>query len=169
MGNHGAVVRGELTIGELARRHGSMQARYVAGYGPTAPVENDQLLREAKDVLAGKMVAFGLTERFDESLLLFNAALGWNVRGYHRENVTRQRPQQAAIDPADLELVRAHCAVDLAFYEFARTLFEERIAGQPLDFAGQLAALRHGIAVKHRFRFARAGWRLIRRTLRLAN
>lgn len=169
MGSHEAVVRGELTIEKLARRHGSMQARYVAGYEPAATVAGDQLLREAKDVLAEKMVAFGLTERFDESLLLFNAALGWNVRGYHRENVTRQRPQQAEIDPADLELVRAHCAVDLEFYEFARALFEQRIAEQPRDFPERLATLRRGIEAKQRFGFARAGWRLIRRTLRLAN
>lgn len=169
MGNHDAVVRGELTIEEMARRHGAMQARYVAGYEPAAVVSDDQLLREARTALAEKMATFGLTERFDESLLLFNAALGWNVRGYHRENVTRKRPQPAAIDPANLEIVRQHCAVDCEFYEFARALFERRLAEQSPDFAERLAALRRGIKTKQRFRFAHAGMRLIRRTLGIAN
>lgn len=169
MGNHGAVVRGELTIGEMARRHGSMQARYVAGYEPTAVVSDDQLLHEARTILAEKMATFGLTERFDESLLLLNSALGWNVRGYHRENVTRKRPQPAEIDPADLEIIRQHCAVDREFYEFARVLFEGRIAEQSPDFAERLSALRRGIKMKQRFRFAYAGMRLIRRTLGIAN
>lgn len=165
MGSHDAVVRGEMTIVEMARRNGSMQARYVAGYDPTAAVSDDQLLGEAKTVLAEKMAAFGLTERFDESLLLFNAALGWNVRGYRRENVTRKRPQQTAVKPGDLEAVRTHSAIDREFYEFARALFERRIAEQPPDFTERLAALRKGIQAKQRLRLVHAGLRLIRRTL----
>ncbi|MEO7318127.1 MAG: hypothetical protein ABIZ56_03960 [Chthoniobacteraceae bacterium] len=169
MGNHEAVVRGDLTIEEMARRHGSMQARYVAGYDPAAKVPDDQLLREAKATLADQIAVFGLTERFDESLLLFNAALGWNVRGYRRENVTRKRPQRETIAPANLETVRGHSAIDLVFYEFARELFARRILEQPPDFAERLAALRRGIEKTQRFNVARTAGRLIWRTLGLRN
>ena len=145
--SHRAVVDGEITIGEMSREQGGMQARFIAGYAPAEPVEDAMLLAQAKEHLVEKLVVFGLTERFDETLLLLTRALGWPLRGYARKNVTKQRPSKDASDPALLAAIREASAVDIALYEFAREHFEKRIAAQPPGFADDLAALRRDALV----------------------
>ena len=169
MPTHERLLRGELTMEKLARRQGSVQARFIAGYGPKDVVPPDDiLLAEAKDNLATKMAAVGLTEHFDESLLLYNQALGWSVRGYYRENVTRNRLKKEGLSQEEIEMIRSNSAVDLALYEFARHLFAARIAAQPPEFAQQLAALRRKIKISHGASRVRVGWQLVQRALRLA-
>ena len=140
--SHQEVVDGAITIEAMSREQGGMQARFIAGYSPTEPVAPDVLLAKAKENLAQKLAVFGLTERFDETLLLLTQALGWKMRGYARKNVTKKRPSKEATDPARLAVIRGHSAVDIALYEFARELFEKRLAAQPPEFANELAALR---------------------------
>ena len=145
--SHLAVLDGKITIGEMSREQGGMQARFIAGYSPVEPVDDATLLAQAKENLAEKLAVFGLTERFDETLLLLTHALGWKVRGYARMNVTKQRPGKAATDPALLAAIREASAVDVALYEFAREIFEQRLAAQPPGFAEELAALRRDTRV----------------------
>jgi len=47
------------------------------------------------------MPAAGLTEKFDESLLLFKAAFGWGMPLYKRENVAGNKPPRKEI-PSDV-------------------------------------------------------------------
>ncbi len=145
--SHQAVLEGAITIEEMSREQGGMQARFIAGYSPAEPVDDETLLARAKHHLVEKLAVFGLTERFDETLLLLTKALGWTLRGYARMNVTRQRPSKDATDPALLAAIREASAVDVALYEFAREIFETRIAGQPPEFAEELAALRRDALV----------------------
>lgn len=163
--NHQALRRGELTMEKLARRQGAVQARFIAGYGPMEEVAPEVLLREAKENLASNMAAFGLTEHFDASLLLFNEALGWQVNGYVRENVTRDRPALQAREPGELEMIRNHCAVDVELYGFAKELFGQRLAAQPPGFEERLAALRANVKVRERLGRVRTGWNFLRRKL----
>lgn len=163
--NHQALLRGELTMEKLARRQGSVQARFIAGYGPQEAVAPEVLLAQAKENLATKMAAFGLTEHFDASLLLFNQALGWQVDGYVRENVTRDRPALQGRDPGELEMIRAHSAVDGELYRFAKELFEQRLAAQPAGFEARLAALRANVRTRERIGRMQTGWNFLRRKL----
>ena len=159
--SHEAVREGRITIEEMSREQGGMQARFIAGYSPTEAVDEHILLAQAKAHLVEKLAVFGLTERFDETLLLLTNALGWKLRGYARANVTRKRPSQRATDPALLAAIRECSAVDIALYEFARELFEQRIAAQPPEFASQLAALRRDANLVHGVSRVREGLRSI--------
>ncbi len=145
--SHREVLAGKISIEEMSREQGGMQARFIAGYSPTEPVAPDVLLASAKENLGQKLAVFGLTERFDETLLLLTRALGWKMRGYARTNVTKKRPRKDATDPALIATIRELSVVDLALYEFARELFEERLAAQPPEFATQLAALRRDVKI----------------------
>lgn len=145
--SHQAVLDGKISIEEMSREQGGMQARFIAGFSTTEPVDDATLLAQAKTHLVEKIAVFGLTERFDETLLLLTKALGWPLRGYARKNVTKKRPSKEATDPALLAAIREASAVDVALYEFAREIFEERIAAQPAEFADELAALRRDAMV----------------------
>jgi hypothetical protein len=67
------------------------QVRFVSGFAPEeAPSE---ALRCAKHNLKEEFTAFGLTERFDESLSLLRRQLGWTrLPVYVPSNVNRDRP-----------------------------------------------------------------------------
>ncbi len=91
------------------------------------------LLEEAKWNLEHGIAAFGLVERFDESLRLFESAFGWPRRQWsERKNVNRERPPLSEIDPAALEVIREVNQFDAELYEFAKALFEERAARSAL-------------------------------------
>jgi hypothetical protein len=86
-------------------------------------------LEEAKRVLADEFEVVGLAERFDESLLLMQEALGWSTPYYVPENRSPGRPD--AVDAEAVEAIEAANRFDLALYDFAAELFEERVAAEP--------------------------------------
>jgi hypothetical protein len=87
------------------------------------------LLEEAKWNLEHGIAAFGLMERFDQSLRCFEAAFGWERRPLvEKKNVNRERPPLAEVDQAAIQAIREANKFDVELYEFARALFEERAA-----------------------------------------
>ncbi len=85
------------------------------------------LLDEAKWNLEHGFAAFGLMERFDESLRCLESAFGWNRSpARERKNVNPDRPPLSEIDPAALEVIRQVNQFDVELYEFAKALFEEQ-------------------------------------------
>jgi len=155
--HYAAFQRGELRIGELAERQGRAQACFIAGMLPKDACPDDELIARATENLEKTIVSVGLTERFDESLLLYNRALGWKVEGYARENVTRNRPTQDRLAPQDLSIIREKSAVDQQVYDFASRLFEKRIADMPPTFAEELAALRRKVTKAETVSWIRSG------------
>lgn len=118
----------------------NLQARMLLGLGdweaedladPAAP-------RRAFEVLAD-LTAFGLVERFDDSLMLFPRQLGWPAWPvYPRLNVrSDQRPLNFEV--RHLDILRRRNAVDLALYALATPVFEQRLAARVPDLARQLA------------------------------
>lgn len=158
MANHNAVKTGALTVLDLARRQNSLQTRFIAGCEPREVAPDEQLLAEAKRNLEHEFVTFGLTERFDESLLLFRQALGWSVRGYARENVTRPKRVHADKAAELREQLAQILVVDCELYRFASELFAGRVAAQPPGFADELAALRRNITVARGAKGLRSVW-----------
>ena len=76
--------------------------------------------------------AFGLTERFDESVAVFARNLGWPrdaaSKGWENRNVTVGRPAVADLDPEIVSLLKRQCAADLALHAHAAELFEREVA-----------------------------------------
>jgi hypothetical protein len=142
---HAAVAGGELTLPQFAERLANSQTRSLAGM---ASADSDAVMLErAKQNLAEHFAAVGLTERFDESIVLFCRALGWRVRGYTRANVAKGRPKAAALSPEDMAAVRAQHTLDAELYDFARTRFDAEIRRQDAGFQRELSRLRFGCRV----------------------
>ncbi len=162
---HEAFKRGEVTIEKLASRQGRAQACFIAGMAAKDACPDDELIARAKENLEKVIVSVGLTERFDESLLLYNRALGWNVQGYVRVNVTKNRPRQESLAASDIAIIRENSVVDQEIYDFAKGLFEGQIAKMPPTFADELASLKRKITVARGVSWVRSGFGRVKEAL----
>ncbi|MHA3771981.1 hypothetical protein ACXR0O_10635 [Verrucomicrobiota bacterium sgz303538] len=124
---HKQVMSGEMTLQDCAALLRNRQACWVAGVPRKTDMSGDEILSQAKENLTTNFAAFGLTERFDETVALFNAALGWNVKHYVCENVNRDRPKREQLTECDMDAVREAAQLDEELYSFAVELFDQRI------------------------------------------
>lgn len=116
------------------------QTRALAGdtttpFGGCTP----QMLETARANLERSFRVVGLTERFDESLVLMRLAFGWDRLRYVPVNVDRSRRELPSMQ--DLDLIRSRNELDLALYAWATERFEDAIAKIP-GFGDHLARLR---------------------------
>jgi hypothetical protein len=120
----------------------NMQTRLISGvwtdpgYG-----ECDRgTLATAKRNLERHFSVVGLTERFDETLLLLKRTLGWRNVFYVRHNVTRGRPRRASLDAETLAVLCASNQLDLELYEHAKALLDQQVCAQGPAFSRALWA-----------------------------
>jgi hypothetical protein len=105
---------------------------------------DEAMLEEAKRHVEERFSVAGLTERFDESVVLLGRAFGWTRLYYLKANVApsrdRTRPSAEAI-----ELIRRQNSLDIELYRWVADRLDERIAADP-SFSDALAALRRSVA-----------------------
>ena len=96
----------------------------------------------AKQNLATKFQVVGLTERFDETLMLMKQVFGFRNIFYTRHNVTRMRPQKNELPNSTIDLIKSASQFDLDLYMFAKQLFEQQIRKQGPSFKGKVTVFR---------------------------
>jgi hypothetical protein len=123
----------------LAQEMNNSQTRALVGmvevpYGTNPP----ELLEQAKRNVEQWFSAVGLTERFDESLILFKQAFGWNKLHYVRANVASRREQ-----PSDeaMRMIEEMNQLDIELYRWAEQRFQAIIDASP-TFADDYARFR---------------------------
>ncbi|MEO8044949.1 MAG: sulfotransferase family 2 domain-containing protein [Spartobacteria bacterium] len=116
----------------------NLQCRFIAGVEDTA-TNGERLLDLAKENLAKSFSVVGISERFEESLMLMAKTFDWRIPSYENWKVAKTRPQ---IDPGAVELIREHNRLDLELYEFGKGLFEENLRKKE-------AAVREGLVALH--------------------
>ena len=97
----------------------------------------DAMLERAKANLDESFSVAGLTERFEETLILLQKTFGWSHLHYIRANVAPQGPPIEVTDEAR-DLIEEHNRLDNALYAYASERFEEAIRSYPSfvdDFA----------------------------------
>lgn len=120
--------------------HNNGQTRFLAGGKLLDSPEI--LLDRAKENLKYHFSVIGLTERFDESLVLFKQSLNWAAYPtYTRENISGKR-ESNIVDAETLSLIEQHNAVDILLYQYAETLFKQQIQQFSGDFASELEGFR---------------------------
>lgn len=92
--------------------------------------DSEEALVAAKYNLGLPDTIFGLTERFDESLILFKNRLGWKSVVYAKRNVTRSRPKRQEVSDEVIRLIENHNSLDIELYKFAKRRFDEVIRKQ---------------------------------------
>ncbi len=118
------------------------QVRYLINVfdRPLTPAD----LEQAKFNLEHRFAAFGLVERYNESLILFKRTFGWPMPYYAIENKGVNRPK--AISEEARRIAAAHNALDIKLYAWACELFARRIAAQPPDFEAELRRFERNLA-----------------------
>ena len=140
---HDQIVSGEMSIVDYARlpEHepyfDNLMTQYLVGRMFERPTSEDLAL--AKHRLENDIAAFGITERFDDSLLLIAQTLGWRKPFYMNKNISpksiRDVPDEA------IEHVKPFLQKDQQLYEFACELFERRVQAEGPELAAARQSL----------------------------
>lgn len=103
-----------------------------------------QMLDRAKSNLAKKFAVVGLTERFDESLILLQRVFNWQLGHFAALNVGENRPSRTQVSEEALKAIEYANRFDLELYQFAADRFEQAMS--KIDMAGELANVRSAVA-----------------------
>lgn len=93
------------------------QTRYLSGHGCESI---DRALQNIRD----ERLTFGMVERFEESIALFNQTFGWSLSVRH----DNRSPKQGLSDRA-IELAEELQADDMRLYKEACEMFEGQFGG----------------------------------------
>jgi len=110
------------------------QVRLIAGVGSGLPFGqcSEALLQEAITNLETSFSVVGLTERFDDTILLMHQTLGWHkFPFYTKRNVAKGRGYEMELHAEAIEAIRKYNALDLKLYEYAAGQFEQAIKRIP--------------------------------------
>jgi hypothetical protein len=115
------------------------QTRALAGdvgtpFGECTP----EMLTLAKQHVEEHFSVVGLTERFDESLVLLGEAFGWRRLWYVRANVARSGSKLSA---DDRRLLKERSSLDMELYAWAAERFDRLVRDRP-EFDADLERLR---------------------------
>jgi hypothetical protein len=89
---------------------------------------SDGWLEQAISHLENHCAVYGLTERFDESLLLMQRALNWGYVYYRKQNVSRRRLRKADLPLSAVTQIEQDNRLDMALYEHAADLFDRQFS-----------------------------------------
>lgn len=119
------------------------QTKYLSGvrdleYGSYS----SEVVDIARENLQKHFSVAGLTERFDESVILMKRTLGWRTPYYVREKVTPNRPGKESLTREELECIQEYSRMDQELYQFVRDRFEEQIVQQDESFQQEVQAFK---------------------------
>lgn len=101
-----------------------------------------EMLETAKKNIQEHFILVGLTERFDEAICLLRIILGWqNNISYVPRNVGDNRPKRDLVSSETLAAISELNQLDIALYEYAEQLFDEKVQRYGSHLALQLEAL----------------------------
>lgn len=124
----------------------NLQTRMLSGVEEPFGAVTQDMLEQAKENLHDRVLAFGLTERFDESLVLMRRRLGLASLVY-----IHHRPTTRPIEPAPVEVLRLvedSNRYDIDLYAWAAQEFDALMAEQDVEFRLDLAALRRALGAR---------------------
>jgi hypothetical protein len=133
--NHELVTRRAMSLADYATSGltsdlDNGQTRVVSGIGDEVPIggchrEHVELAIEHIDQ---HFALAGVTERYDETLLLAAHLLGWRDLHYERHNVTPRRAALNEVPEADRRAIAEYNAADVHLYQQVRRRFDAQIA-----------------------------------------
>ena len=96
-------------------------------------------ISKAKGNLRQHFSIVGVTERFDETLILLKRTFGWaDELLYYPKNVTPQRPLSASLPQSTIDAIKEANELDFQLYEFAKDMLDEAIASEGPSFSDEL-------------------------------
>ncbi|MCS3678768.1 hypothetical protein GGP72_003046 [Salinibacter ruber] len=119
----------------------NIQTRMLSGVGCDVPFGKctREMLSQAKENIESDFAVVGITERFEESIILMKRRFGWGIPIYITRNRTSGRPSRPEISDSTRALIRDYNALDVELYDYARQRLNRQIeredeAGFHLDW-----------------------------------
>lgn len=127
----------EFLEGKFVANFDNIAVRFLSGnhHLPFGEINQSHFENAKKNLMDSKMV-FGITERFDESVLLFKRVLNWKSPWYKKQNESVKH--SSVIDERTMQIIQETNRFDLQLYEFACNVFQERINGCGDEFKAEL-------------------------------
>lgn len=120
------------------------QVRLLSGHDQDIPCGQctRDLLDTAQRNIEQHFAVAGLTEYFDESLVLMAIELGWNWTPYYlNRNVTKDKPVAKQIDPVALKAIEQANPLDFELYGWASRRFQNQLARRQPEVDRRIAQL----------------------------
>ena len=131
----------KLSIGEFVksgehRMVNNGQTRLIAGRHTALKIPfnemNSDHLEQAKANIAKHFILVGLTERYNETLLMLKKLLKWKTPTYSIANAVKRDDRTKHIEPQLKELIIEYNQLDLQLYDYVSGLFDEQINKYPM-------------------------------------
>ncbi len=117
------------------------QTRRISGLEPELGRCTRATLERAMDNLRRHFAVVGVTERFDETLILLKRTFGWQGDlAYYPKNQTKGKPATTTLTQEAVDAIHERNVLDLALYDFANELLDEAIASQGASFQNELTS-----------------------------
>jgi hypothetical protein len=136
----------EQLLTEREYLYDNLQTRMLSDEAEPFGEVTDEMLEQAKENLASSFVAFGLADRFDESLVLLKRGLGLKSIVYVSQRMTTERPRTRESKAELVPIAERFNSYDLQLYEWASSHFERTVSEQDELFAVELAALKAAVS-----------------------
>jgi hypothetical protein len=98
-----------------------------------------EMLNLAKKNFDENYPIFGITERYDESVLLMKDFFGWCSPYYNTRNTSSQSLKRMEVSDDVIELIKEYNKLDIEFYQYACERFQSIIDKQDKSFHKELA------------------------------
>lgn len=85
-----------------------------------------------------EMAVVGLTEKYQETLMLLKYIAGFNIVKYRAINKGVKRPKTADVSKKTIELIKKHNWADLELYDLAKEIYDAQVAAMPPAFQKDL-------------------------------
>jgi hypothetical protein len=112
------------------------QTRLIAGRHTALEIPfnemNSDHLEQAKANIAKHFILVGLTERYNETLLMLKKLLKWKTPTYSIANAVKRDDETKQIDAQLKELIIEYNQLDLQLYDYVSALFDEQIEKHPI-------------------------------------
>jgi hypothetical protein len=107
---------------------------------------SEQMLEAAKSNIERHFAVAGITERFDETLILLGQAFGWSRLWYVPANVAPQAARRDPVSPETRERIADRNRFDVELYRWAGARFDAAVRAHPV-FVRELRDLRRANAL----------------------
>lgn len=105
----------------------NQQTNMISGLSTPKNCSDIEMLKMAQNNLDRYFTVVGITERFDETLLMLRQKLGWKMPYYVKQNTAKNFSQVKSISQSTINLIEEYGSLDLQLYERAKRKLQEQI------------------------------------------
>lgn len=90
---------------------------------------DEGMLNNVKENIRKHYLWLGITERFDESLLVLSKKIGWqNPPYYFRHNTSKTRTKKSGTSLEDINTIQEFNQLDITLYDYANKILDDEIS-----------------------------------------